>query len=60
MVVAISASKEWRINSLDFQSAFLQGEDITTNVREKNSEYFINEKVASKQIICNLESSKNE
>ena len=32
LVVALSASKEWRINSLDFQSAFLQGEDITTDI----------------------------
>ena len=32
LALAISSSKQWRINSLDFQSAFLQGEDVTSDI----------------------------
>ena len=32
LVIAIASSKQWRINSVDFQSAFLQGEDVTGDI----------------------------
>ena len=32
LVIAISAAKQWKINSLDFSSAFLQGEDVTGEI----------------------------
>ena len=43
LVIAIASSKNWRINSLDFQSAFLQGEDVDSEIylkppKEANTE----------------------
>ena len=32
LVVAVTSVKQWRINSLDFQSAFLQGEEVTGDI----------------------------
>ena len=32
LVITIAASKKWRINSLDIQSAFLQGQDVTGDI----------------------------
>ena len=32
LIIAISASRNWRINSLDIQSAFLQGENMTSDI----------------------------
>ena len=32
MVIAIGSSKSWRIHSLDVQSAFLQGEDVSEDI----------------------------
>ena len=43
LVIAIASSKNWRINSVDFQSAFLQGEDVDSEIylkppKEANTE----------------------
>ena len=32
LVIAITSAKQWRINSLDFHSAFLQGEEVTGDI----------------------------
>ena len=32
LAVAVTSFKEWRINSLDFRSAFLQGEEVTGDI----------------------------
>lgn len=32
LLIAIAATKQWKINSLDFQSAFLQGEDVKGDI----------------------------
>ena len=32
LIIAISAAHKWRINSLDVQSAFLQGEELTRSI----------------------------